>query len=91
MEVSLAESLGFEVIVHFELESTAVRPAEVGAETNGASNGLPVAELVADGGRAAMTARIDPRTSAKTGGPLRLALDVERLHFFDPVTQRALG
>jgi multiple sugar transport system ATP-binding protein len=91
VDVSLAESLGSEVIVHFELESTAVSPAEVGAETNGASNGLRVAELVADGGRAAMTARVDPRTSAKTGGPLRLALDVERLHFFDPVTQRALG
>jgi hypothetical protein len=37
-----------------------------------------------------MRARVDPRTSAETGKPLRLALDVERLHFFDPATQRAL-
>jgi multiple sugar transport system ATP-binding protein len=90
VDVSLAESLGSEVIVHFEVESTPVRPGEVGVKTNGTTNGVPVAELVGDGGRAPMTARIDPRSGAETGGTLRLALDVERLHFFDPVTQRAL-
>jgi multiple sugar transport system ATP-binding protein len=90
VEVTLAESLGSEVIVHFEVDSTAVRPAEIGADTNGAPNGIPLAELVADGGRAPMTARVDPRTTAKAGEPLRLALDVARLHFFDPTTQRAL-
>jgi multiple sugar transport system ATP-binding protein len=90
VDVVLAESLGSEVIVHFELEATPVRPAEVGAVTNGGSNGTSVAELVADGGRAPLTARVDPRTTAETGGKLRLALDVSRLHFFDPVTQRAL-
>jgi multiple sugar transport system ATP-binding protein len=89
VDVSLAESLGSEVIVHFELETTPVHAGEVGAGTNGASNGT-VAELVAGGGRAPMRARVDPRTSAETGKPLRLALDVERLHFFDPATQRAL-
>jgi multiple sugar transport system ATP-binding protein len=90
VDVALAESLGSEVIVHFELEARPVRPAEVGAVANGGSNGAAVAELVADDGRAPMTARVDPRTTAETGGTLRLALDVVRLHFFDPVTQRAL-
>ena len=89
VDVSLAESLGAEVIVHFELAATAVPPAEIGAETNGA-NGVPLAGLVAAGEVASMTARVDPRTSAHAGGALRLALDVERLHFFDPATQRAV-
>jgi multiple sugar transport system ATP-binding protein len=82
VDVSLAESLGSEVIVHFELESAAVG---VGSDTNGASNGS-----AAEPGHARLRARIDPRTEAETGKPLRLALDVERLHFFDPATQRAL-
>jgi multiple sugar transport system ATP-binding protein len=90
VDVSLAESLGAEVIVHFELESASVRPSEVGAETNGTADGIPIAELVTNRGRAPLTARVDPRTSAETGGALRLALDVGRLHFFDPETQRAL-
>jgi multiple sugar transport system ATP-binding protein len=89
VDVSLAESLGAEVIVHFELAATPVRPAEIGAETNGA-NGIPLAGLVTAGEVASMTARVDPRTSAHAGGALRLALDVERLHFFDPGTQRVL-
>jgi multiple sugar transport system ATP-binding protein len=89
VEVSLAESLGAEVIVHFELPATPVRAAEVGAGTNG-TNGVPLAALVRNGEVASMTARVDPRTNAKTGGVLRLALDIERLHFFDPATQRAV-
>jgi multiple sugar transport system ATP-binding protein len=80
VHVSLAESLGSEVIAHFELEAEAVG---VGTDTNGASNG-------SDSGHARLRARLDPRTDAETGQPLRLALDVERLHFFDPATQRAL-
>jgi multiple sugar transport system ATP-binding protein len=72
VDVSLAESLGSEVIVHFDLES------------NGASDGGDELD------RAAMRARVDPRTDAETGKRIRLALDVERLHFFDPTTQRAL-
>jgi multiple sugar transport system ATP-binding protein len=89
VDVSLAESLGAEVIVHFELAASPVPPAEIGAETNGA-NGIALAGLVAAGEVASMTARVDPRTSAHAGGALRLALDVERLHFFDPETQRVL-
>jgi multiple sugar transport system ATP-binding protein len=72
VDVSLAESLGSEVIVHFDLES------------NGASDGGGELD------RAAMRARVDPRTDAETGKRIRLALDVERLHFFDPTTLRAL-
>jgi multiple sugar transport system ATP-binding protein len=74
VDVSLAESLGSEVIVHFELETSPV----------------PVFETNGSGAWTHMRARVDPRTSAETGTSLRLALDVERLHFFDPATQRAL-
>jgi multiple sugar transport system ATP-binding protein len=37
-----------------------------------------------------LTARLSPRTGAKTGEPLRIAVDTARLHFFDPVTEAAI-
>lgn len=35
-------------------------------------------------------ARVDPRVRVDSGGRLTLALDADRLHFFDPVTGLAL-
>jgi multiple sugar transport system ATP-binding protein len=48
------------------------------------------AEIVAhlDGG---LVARLSPRSRAETGHPLRVAVDTERLHFFDPETEAAIG
>ena len=40
-----------------------------------------------DGATAMLTARLSPRTLARSGGVLRLAVDVERLYFFDPETE----
>jgi multiple sugar transport system ATP-binding protein len=41
-------------------------------------------------GRATLTARLNPRCSARTGSTLRIAIDAERLHFFDPETEEAI-
>ena len=38
--------------------------------------------LLADRNRPLFTARVDPRTKAEIGGPLRLAVDPSRLYFF---------
>jgi multiple sugar transport system ATP-binding protein len=43
-----------------------------------------------DGSAATLTARLSPRSRAETGRPLRLAVDVERLHFFDPETEACI-
>ena len=37
-----------------------------------------------------MVARLNPRTAARAGERLRLTVDAERVHFFDPDTERAL-
>jgi multiple sugar transport system ATP-binding protein len=39
---------------------------------------------------AALVARLNPRTSAESGSRMSVAIDVERLHFFDPDTEAAL-
>jgi multiple sugar transport system ATP-binding protein len=59
--VDLAEPLGAETIVHFE---------------------------VAPG--AAFTARLSPRTTVRAGRPVKLAVDIDRLHLFDPPSGQSL-
>jgi multiple sugar transport system ATP-binding protein len=36
-------------------------------------------------------ARVDPRTEARPGQKIDIALDVDRLHMFDPETEQAIG
>src|SRR4051795_9893310 len=83
VRVTLAEALGSEVIAHFplggEVETTA---PEVPSEA-------PSPEAAPDSG-AVLTARLSPRSSARTGQPLRVVIDLERLHFFDPETDQAI-
>jgi multiple sugar transport system ATP-binding protein len=62
VDVALAEPLGAETIVHFDVE---------GAE--------------------GLKARLDGRTRVAAGQRVRLAVDVERLHFFDPETEAAVA
>jgi hypothetical protein len=42
-------------------------------------------------GELTLTARLSPRTRAETGGPLRVAVDADRLHFFDAETELAIN
>jgi multiple sugar transport system ATP-binding protein len=81
VNVALAEPLGAELIVHFPLE---VAPALEHAPVAGASD----TERPFNGAR--FTARLSPRSHAQTGRPLRLAVDAERLHFFDAETGVAI-
>ena len=37
-----------------------------------------------------VTARLSPRSDARSGARLRVVLDAERLHFFDPETEDSI-
>jgi len=76
VRVTLAESLGAEVIAHFPLAGAAI------AES-------PTPEATPDTGTL-LTARLSPRSGARSGQPLRVAIDLERLHFFDPESEEAI-
>jgi hypothetical protein len=62
--------------------------------TNGAGSEEveDLTQLIAEGQSRSMTivGRLNPRTSAKTGAHVRVAVDAERLYFFDPRSERAL-
>jgi multiple sugar transport system ATP-binding protein len=77
IDVALAEPLGAETIVHFDTAAATARP-DVALETE-------------NGDRAHLTARLDGRTTVSARERVRLAVDVERLHFFDPETEAAIA
>ena len=83
VQIRLAEALGSEVIAHFPLGGVAGAPA---AE---AASEAPSLEA-ASGSGVSLTARLSPKSNARTGQPLRVVIDLERLHFFDPETDEAI-
>jgi len=83
VRITLAEALGAEVIAHFPLGGEVEPVAVEGAPDS------PSLEAATDSG-VLLTARLSPRSGARSGQPLRVAIDVERLHFFDPETDQAI-
>jgi multiple sugar transport system ATP-binding protein len=83
--VLLVESLGSDLLVHTELDAPAVLTRdqlEVAREVGGD----PAADLA----RARFTARLTPDVGVVPGDRVRLRVDVDRLHYFDPDTTLAL-
>jgi multiple sugar transport system ATP-binding protein len=94
VDVSLAEPMGAELIAHFPLDARSVGPAANASTSGGdpdADDAAALALMSADAGTdTIVTARLSPRSRARTGEPLRVALDAERLHFFDPETEDSI-
>ncbi|MGH2850286.1 MAG: ABC transporter ATP-binding protein [Solirubrobacteraceae bacterium] len=89
VDVELVEALGNEQLVHFSIDATRYR--DPAGEPVGGEGGDEVASEI--GGAAAGTgvARVDPRLTVAMGAHLRLAVDVDRLHFFDRGSGTALA
>jgi multiple sugar transport system ATP-binding protein len=90
--IDLRESLGSEVYVHFALdaepvvtEETREVAADLGAET------LGELEKRAAERTTTFIARLQPRTPAREGDRVRLALNPRGLHFFDPQSGRRIA
>ena len=86
VRVTLAEPLGAEVIAHFPIRARSAAGASLVAARD---VDVPLAEAPGEGD-AVLTARLSPRSGARSGAPLRVAVDVERMHFFDPDTELAI-
>jgi len=89
VRVTLAEALGAEVIAHFPL---AARSAAGAASLRAArESDVALLETVSPDGDAVLTARLSPRSSARSGEQLGIYVHVERAHFFDPESEAAIG
>jgi multiple sugar transport system ATP-binding protein len=83
--VVLVESLGSDLLVHCELDAPAVLTEdqlEVAREVG--------SHAAAGQVNARITARLAPDVGVAAGDRVRLGVDVDRIHFFDPVTTLAL-
>jgi multiple sugar transport system ATP-binding protein len=86
--VELVEALGNESLVHFTTDARRIR------SKGGAWTPDPVAQAsgdIAGASAAEGVARVDPRVAVAAGDRVALAVDVDRLHFFDIETGDALG
>jgi multiple sugar transport system ATP-binding protein len=83
--VALAEPVGAEVITHFELDV----PPVVTRDTVELARDAGADELDADK-CATLTARLDPRSHARVGEVVTLAVDPERVYLFDADTEQAI-
>jgi multiple sugar transport system ATP-binding protein len=77
--VRVLEELGSDSNVFFELDVEPVVVEDAVADEEGEDG-----QLIAGRERALFVARVDPRTTARVGSDLRLAVDPSRLYFFSP-------
>jgi hypothetical protein len=79
------ENLGAEMVVFFPVNAPPVETDEIVSIREGDEEGL-----LAEEARALFTARLPSGTRQLVGKKIRLALDPERCHFFDPDTGESL-
>jgi len=86
----VVEDLGTELNVLFTMDATPVDTADTRAATGLAGDSDEHLAPLAEEG-AIMTATLDPRTRVRPGDHVRLAVDLDRLHYFDPKSGVALS
>jgi len=84
-KITLIESLGSEIIVHFPLAAEAFSIMDAEFEGEDAVEAQKDSE-----GRTIFVGKFSPRSSARMGHEMRISIDTERFHFFDPATGLAI-
>ena len=89
MVPDVTEELGSEVHVIFTIDAPPVSTEDTRAVIEGDGEDV-LAPLAAAEGRSVFTARVDAHTTATPGKPMRLTMDPQSFHFFDPETGRTI-
>ncbi|MBD0329230.1 MAG: ATP-binding cassette domain-containing protein, partial [Thermoleophilia bacterium] len=83
--VAVVEELGSDAFLFFEVDAPAIVVEEVKDDPEEEAT-----LLAEDSQRALFGARVDPRTEARVGATVRLAVDPSRFYFFSPGTGESL-
>ena len=86
--IDIREDMGSEVFVHFGTGGRPVRGADVAAAVG--KEAIEATQVHTKEKGSLFVARLDRHTRAKEGEKIELAVDTERLHFFDPDTGRGI-
>jgi multiple sugar transport system ATP-binding protein len=91
LPVVLTEAMGSDLLVHLELDAAPAMTESLRETLDELGTVDPLlGETAGDEQRTTVVARLDPDTPAVAGRPLRLAIDLRRVHFFDPVSEAAI-
>jgi multiple sugar transport system ATP-binding protein len=85
--ISLAQSMGSEVIAHFEPAGGSVQTEDVSSFT-GEQGDVAGRDQLSSAHQ--LIGRFDPRTKASAASTMTVSLDLTRIHFFDPETELAI-
>jgi multiple sugar transport system ATP-binding protein len=90
VEAEVTEELGSEVNVIFPVDAPPILTEDVvaAASDDGDHDMIPLIAETQE--RCRFCARVDPRTKSRPGSRVRLSLDPERFHFFDPESGGAI-
>jgi len=87
----VTEELGTEINVLFSVNAAPIMSEDVKAASDEREEEGP-AQLIHDEGlKSTFTARVDPDSKVRPGGKIRLAVDTNSFHFFDPDTSQVLS
>ncbi|HZD86773.1 MAG TPA: sn-glycerol-3-phosphate ABC transporter ATP-binding protein UgpC [Gaiellaceae bacterium] len=89
VEVELTEPLGAEVLLYFGTTATGVVPSAAAADV-GEDASVHLGGSGGSGTKTRMCARVSPRTRIGIGERAELAVDTNRLYFFDPQAREAV-
>ena len=90
-EVAVTEELGSEVNLIFHMAAPPVHHDIMIARFDKAAKDEVEAEELAGEGHGLWTARVNPKTQAKVGRSIDLAVDASGFHFFDVDSGQAIG
>jgi multiple sugar transport system ATP-binding protein len=90
-EVTVSEELGSEVNVIFTVHAPPVQHEVMVAKFDKAAKDEVEAGELVGAGDSLWTARVNPKTQARPGRTIDLAVDAASLHYFDPDTGHAIG
>jgi multiple sugar transport system ATP-binding protein len=90
-EVAVTEELGSEVNLIFHMATPPVHHDIMIARFDKAAKDEAEAEELAGEGHGLWTARVNPKTQARVGRTIDLAVDTSGFHFFDKQTGTAIG
>ncbi len=90
-DVTVSEELGSEVNVIFTVHAPPVHHEVMVAKFDKAAKDEVEAEELVGAGDSLWTARVNPKTQARPGRTIDLAVDAGAIHYFDPDTGQAIG
>jgi multiple sugar transport system ATP-binding protein len=84
-QVELTEALGSEIMTHFTINASHAVTEDVKELAQDVGDER-TASALAEADTATLVGRFGPRSTARPGEPLEIAVDTRSLHFFDPET-----